>query len=174
MKKNTKWESIDARANGEEIETIASKFIFNAIREIIDGQLAKGYHADCNKLVGIVKNLGSKTSENIIFIACARLKLELRDQYDRVKMHIPFVYIKWIAGDSVFSDLVRINNEVRAKHGLDPKIESSGTDENPSSSSNTSNVREEKLSNTDDNIAAHQTNESESTEVNVGNILRPK
>ena len=174
MKKNTKWEIIDTLANKEEIEAIANKFIFSAIYEIIDDKAAKGLYADCNKLVAIVKDLGSDLSEGIMSFACINLKLEAPDQYDRVKMHIPSVYIKWIAGDSVFSDLMRINNEVRAKHGLEPKTQSSGTGENPSSSSNSSNAREEKLGNTDENMAAHQTNESESTEANIGNVLRPK
>ena len=149
MKKTTKWDTLSyASVEGNEKQLLRS-CLLDAARELTEAATTRDLDVNCRKNAELMKNLSSETSKSIAGIATLSLSIELHrspEQYDKLKFHLAFAYQEWVRSDSLLSDLIQIDNEVRAKHNLPPQAEHDDAEE--STLSDNSTPSEEKHDNT--------------------------
>ena len=149
MKKTRKWDSTSYSFIEEKEKKILRSCLLDAVRGLVDATTALDRDVDSRSSSKLMKDLSSELSKEIAGIATLGLSIELHhspEQYDKLKFQLPFAYAEWVNSDSLLSDLIKIDNEVRTKHNLPPQAENDDAEE--STLSDNSTPSEEKHDNT--------------------------
>ena len=149
MKKTTKWDGISYSSVEENEKQLLRSCLLDAFRELVEAANTQDIDVDCRRSAELMKDLSSELSKDIAGIATLGLSIALHnspEQYDKLKFQLPFAYAELVNSDSLLSDLIKIDDEVRAKHNLPPQ--EANDDAGESALSDNSTPNEEKPDNT--------------------------
>ena len=121
MKKATKWDTVSYSSIEEEEKQLLRECLLSGTRELVDATTARDRDVDCHGNAELMQDFSSELSKLIVELAVYSLNIKLhesQEQYDRLKFHLGFAYKEWVRSDNLLSDLIQIDNEVRAKYDL--------------------------------------------------------